>query len=778
MIDVAKLKYGAWLSLLIAVTGNAAPSTGIKQLLDEIGYRIEVLQEKADRPPVTNTVVVTNTVYITNGSPVIVTNIPAAPLPVTTNEEGLRVEFELLQDVDPPNGNPQGLLVASPGVEVFAVWTEGPYGTLHFKFHPTLDGVRLYKRERGVSIRINLPPPDNQWHKFIATCDLRRIAALRDSVFTLVKNDYNSTTNVLYIGNSHNGWATDPPYSEGSRLDGSDRWNANVKYRNIVVSQFPVKHPGARYSHITWIGNSSQPQFGQGVHSGFHPYLKFVCIGTNIVAHNGYDEGRHQLKRFSVDNPQFVNARFGNGGRTLGLEPSGIPVDLASSGGLLYVKTADGLVDSYNPDTLAPVALRQTFFPADESSTWNGVIARVDFENDQVVIGGVAVGQRGGYKVNGIAVTLDKFGHYYFDGPNPTRSGFASFQRDGRIWISDAATSRYLRFQSVEDGKWVPDGTVIQFVPHTSYVCSVDQNDPNRVFSRYLEFHYDYAQNFWTLIRNWEPKQGDGMHDFMDGFHTVRTVNDKTMAIVNYNSGPRRQLVELSETGIVKTVHTDLHPDWRLEADGQVTYWKEGQGVASFWSSDFKTEKYLGSAPVTNGSPVWMIKRIVGTDQVITYAPQANHPGPHLGSARAGAWIWPGHRAQRGPNNGLGNFDSYCGHWTDEEQIINGVKVKVHVWKYAYAGDMVPPVIVGDRIFIHAYEEFYRESGQGNQTQEWDALGNFIGQFGTMAFDYTDLAAPLSASNSKSIDAAEVTGEMYIFLGNEQGVGVQVAKKQ
>lgn len=772
------MRLGALLWLLISFSARAVPPADIQQLLNALTYKIEVLQEKADRPPITNFIVMWHTNFVTN-QPIVITNLPPPvvtnvppvvtnipPVVGVTNEEGIRIEFELLQDIPAPTGNPQGVLVIAPGIEVFAVWTDGPYGTIYFRFHPTLDGVRLYKKERGVSIGISLPAPDTQWHKFVATCDLRRIAAMRDGVFAQVKNDYNSTTNVLYIGNSHNGWPTEPAYREGSRWDGSDRWNQNVKFRNVSVARFPVNHPGARYEHVTWIGNTSLPQFGQGVHSGFHPYLEFVCIGTNIFAHNGYDEGRYQLKRFSIYNPQFVNARFGNGGRTLGPDPSGIPVDLASSGGLLYVKTADGLVDSYNPDTLAPVALRQTFFPSDESSTWNGIIARVDFENDQVIIGGVAVGQKGGYKANGINVTNDKFGHYYFDGPNPTRSGFASFQRDGRIWVSDAVTSRYLRFQSIEDGKWEHDGTVIQFVPHTSYVCSVDQNDPNRVFSRYLEFHYDYAQNLWTLIRNWEPKQGDGMHNFMDGFHTVRTVNDKTMAIVNWNSGPRRQLVELSETGIVKTVHQDLHPDRRLEADGQVTYWKEGQGVASFWSSDFKTEKYLGSAPVTNGSPVWMIKRIVGTDQVITYAPQADHPGPHLGSSRAGAWIWPGHRAPRGPNNGLGNFDSYCGYFEGA------------TWKYAYAGDMVPPVVVGDRIFIHAYEEFYRESGQGNQTQEWDALGNFIGQFGTMAFDYTDLAAPLSASNSKSIDAAEVTGEMYIFLGNEQGVGVQVARRK
>lgn len=87
------------------------------------------------------------------------------------------------------------------------------------------------------------------------------------------------------------------------------------------------------------------------------------------------------------------------------------------------------------------------------------------------------------------------YSHYDFN----TRAvkGGVHIGSDGTLWVIDAGNGRILHYTS--GGTYLNQ---IAYIP-MNYNCSVDRNNPTRVFAGPLEFQVSYPALTWTLVNNW-----------------------------------------------------------------------------------------------------------------------------------------------------------------------------------------------------------------------------------------------------------------------------------
>jgi hypothetical protein len=286
------------------------------------------------------------------------------------------------------------------------------------------------------------------------------------------------------------------------------------------------------------------------------------------------------------------------------------------SGDTVYVKYNDGAVYGFNVTTSSNMGSGFSFpgLPTVEFSTPGGIeialhptnpqIAAVYYTNtEQVVVYANAqtstpttlftIGMVNGYS-NGPSIAIPTNTHefrtnqlklcsYYYDADDASRGPdnrvyrpVLCFQSDGKLWISDTATSRMLRF----DASGLCDNWFM-FVAHT-YTASANPNDPKRVFMGYLEFEVDYTKplkNGWVLKNYWGRESSSGRPETArgamtdNGLHTVVTLTNGgtigTYALVRDPAqSNRKRLMELSASGLRATIVTNLHPLSELERDG------------------------------------------------------------------------------------------------------------------------------------------------------------------------------------------------------------------
>ena len=68
---------------------------------------------------------------------------------------------------------------------------------------------------------------------------------------------------------------------------------------------------------------------------------------------------------------------------------------------------------------------------------------------------------------------------------------------DGSFWMIDAGNGRIMHYNNA--GVYINQ---IAYVP-MNYNCSVDRNDPTRVFAGFLEYKITYPELTWELVNNW-----------------------------------------------------------------------------------------------------------------------------------------------------------------------------------------------------------------------------------------------------------------------------------
>jgi len=392
-------------------------------------------------------------------------------------------------------------------------------------------------------------------------------------------------------------------------------------------------------------------------------------------------------------------------------------------------------------------------------------------------------GTAGGYSANGAAVTTSKFQFGPF-----TALAVAS---DGSFWVGDAATQRFLHFTSAR--AYIDQ---IACIP-TSYVATVDYNNPARVFDGFLEYQVDYTKpllpgdpyatggnHSWKLVNNWAagtPAQYLAGGSF-SGLLTVATLsNGRTYAMVPNSATGKNAIVELTAAGSIRPTGTELtagypptqsfslygNGDLRynvLAAEGtpsgvQTVYKQALTGFDASGNPLWGAATTLASMPARSGDPYaghgwpgsspWQWP-ITSTNVLVSFDENLGNTGMHLGGSAVGgsSWLWQASPSVTSdvPPDGLGSYD-----------IGDGTN---------YGGNKV---LASGRNIVYGYHgEFWNQSEMDQFMHFYDD-GLFVGQFGTPG-SFTspqDGATPGKAGNAMSPVLAQSNGELYLYVNEE-----------
>ena len=379
-------------------------------------------------------------------------------------------------------------------------------------------------------------------------------------------------------------------------------------------------------------------------------------------------------------------------------------------------------------------------------------------------------GQLGGYPVNGNEVRSDKF---WFDHSDLGATTFITIAPDHSFWVGDIGNNRCLHFSASRS--YIEQ---LMFQPHT-YAASVDANNPNRVFSEFLEFQVDYSRpvgESWTLVRNWRAGLDSKYIGFFQGLRQVTTLsNGRTYAFVRAPTLRHIEMVELldsrlrptgltwEETGFDKAAAT-LLPDGSLSLvpfysapNSTITWQKQAlTGFDGVGNPQWAAPAFLASAPAGSRDPFprpggfGEIKTpLTSSGQVISFDFSKND-NYHLGAVKAGGngWLW--RAAPTGPLDGKGTYD-----------IGNGVQ---------YAGNVA---MTAGRHIVYGYHGEFWSGAQASQWMHFYDNGLVVGQFGETTVGRLASEGVLagSAGNGVSPNLIVQNGETYMWVNDEGGHG-------
>ena len=405
-------------------------------------------------------------------------------------------------------------------------------------------------------------------------------------------------------------------------------------------------------------------------------------------------------------------------------------------------------------------------------------------------------GQPNGY-VTDPAVTNDKF---YFSDSRSTHNPitpvnvklsytFVAFQPDGSFWVNDMGNSRVQHYSA--DRSFIDR---IMFLP-TSFNCSIDSNDPTRLFSDYLEFKIDYslplgpANGSWTLVRNWGavvPKSHN-YNQYLGRFRFVATLsNGRTYSAlsVDLTISPNNtyELVELPATGPLRFTgirfpngNYQLYPDGSLRVMstariGSPVVWQK-QPLTGFDSANNPQwgalETVAQSPSVTPVDPVYWGNvsslapgETTSSEVIVSFdgskAAAGHSVGYHLGGIRAGSskWLWRTAPSTR---------TEYTGDFPVDGAFDIGNRVN-NPGSRALAIDR--------NIFWGYYGEFWK----GTQTNKWHHVydnGLLVGQFGVTGKDETGSPYALfpamtgNAFSFKVVKSPTDPGTVYLYHNDD-----------
>ena len=382
------------------------------------------------------------------------------------------------------------------------------------------------------------------------------------------------------------------------------------------------------------------------------------------------------------------------------------------------------------------------------------------------------LGQAGGYTTN-TAVTNDRF---MFD--EIGFNAFVTFQPDGSFWVGDYGNGRVQHYSATRE--FIDR---VQYRP-SSYFCSIDANNPQRLFSDYLEYEVDYSlplgptNGSWKLVRNWEKavrnlEQG-GTATYGRFFPNTFS-NGRTYALIpKSETGQKAGSLEMFElaadgklrkTGIVvPTAYASLQPDGSIRTVTQASASSKTGPMAGTitWTSAVLTgfdtnanptyalPKTLASTPYIGTDPVWWngaahLRAGVQTTSDVVVSFDAGLPGDdgrqstgyHLGGVRVGGtgWLW---------RTSLSTHRNYSGDWPEDGAFDVGNRVQ-------YAGSV--PMTVERHVFYGYNGEFYKNS-QANKFRHYFDNGLYVGEFG-------ELGANVGFTSGVLFSPAKMAGNVH-----------------
>lgn len=394
-------------------------------------------------------------------------------------------------------------------------------------------------------------------------------------------------------------------------------------------------------------------------------------------------------------------------------------------------------------------------------------------------------GLAGGYLTNGPAVANNKFWfqNWTVAAVNTVQTllptTFITFAGDGSFWVGDEYNNRILHFDA--------NRNYLEQIMYqrSSISCTVDKNNPARVFSGFLEFNVDYSKPLaqsWTLVNNWEVN-ADTNHNMASGasggFYGLQTFsNGRTYALIDnrtnryaYNQ-MAKELCELTTNGIR---FTGIYPGAINGTSIVNSFGADGSALAATANGN-----HWYSSPVTgfdsNNNPTWGTQTTIATaptgglnpmnqnietfkttpittNNVVICFDDGLGTNYHLGgiALNGNNFLWRAAPA-------VSYFDGQGGY-----EISNGL---------TYAGSDVQAI---DRHVVYGFHgEFFRNQAQAGQHFHYYDDGLFIGQFGESYLGYpTDWVVPAFVGNGFGPVMVKTNGEYYTYENDEGAHGVQ-----
>lgn len=386
-------------------------------------------------------------------------------------------------------------------------------------------------------------------------------------------------------------------------------------------------------------------------------------------------------------------------------------------------------------------------------------------------------GQAGGYNNGDPSVTVDKL----WFGRGDEKSSIA-VQSDGSFWVNDYQNNRVLHISASRTYL-----EQIAYQPH-SYLTTIDLNNPNRVFSNFLEFKIDYSKSLkagstgaWVLVKNWAAGLPNPQYpsSSFDGLRTVVTLsNGRTYGLISSNDGSIA-VVELPKTGYLRPTGIKLTSDKVLYKNGELSSASspsEGvqivkrlplKGFDSLGNPQWEAENILASLPAKVGDPYYRgaFSGMSGPRFPVTSSGIAisldqsvrGNTGFHLGGIKEGSdrWLWKA--SPTGQLDGRGTFQT--------QEIDNTIN---------YGGNQV--WADGRNVLYGFHGEFFTDPlngnvGQANQFMHFYDDGLFVGQFGVPSTRATEEAQAGLGGNSFSFTLVQVGKNLYVYHNDESSHG-------
>ena len=350
---------------------------------------------------------------------------------------------------------------------------------------------------------------------------------------------------------------------------------------------------------------------------------------------------------------------------------------------------------------------------------------------------------------------------------------FVAYQSDGSLWIGDYGNMRCQHFAS--NGRYIDN---IQYMGY-SYSVQVDVNKPTRVFSDFLEFNINYADNSWTYVKNWAYNVTLPTDFDADRLRSVATLsNGRTYALyIRPNNFGNKEVIELNPvTGIrftgvmLDNAVCDMNPDgsiWQIGSNAldRPTFWKRKSLTGFDGSNNPQWGSYvtIETTPnVTADDPLTAdgyLKRSqqTSTGVIATFSsdngkPNSRGRGYHLGGFKKGVWVFKTSPSTR--NDYVGSMPNDGAY-----DIGNGVN---------NPGSFMQVV---DRHIFWGYSGEFWKGSQTNVYNHYLDNGLMIGQFGYsegyISRPSSPEAAPKDAGNAISGTYVRVGNDIHFFHADE-----------
>ncbi len=376
------------------------------------------------------------------------------------------------------------------------------------------------------------------------------------------------------------------------------------------------------------------------------------------------------------------------------------------------------------------------------------------------------LGQAGGYYASTV-VANDRFA--FSDDWGGAGYVFLAYQEDGSFWVGDDGNHRYLHFSAKRDYL-----DQIAFLP-AAYGMSVDLNKPTRIYQNYLEAAVDRSAKDvqkvgkgWTLTRNFGAKIPATVESFECFKETTTFTNGRTYSSVRNRKEIRRQIVELSDSGVR---FTGVYFDFGSHVDKDGNLWNlgtggPGTGVALFRQPvtgfDKDNNPVYGEKATYCGYPKYQETLPYGANPTAVSAKNGmaiffgpgNHDGWHLGAVAKGgtdfAWL-------AAPSTGQG----YQGAFPTDGYFQNGNGTN-------YPGGLQH--VAGDFIFWNEHDEFYKASGQVNKWHVTDMNGLEVGVWGVTQSlrEQQPEGAPWNAGNAVSSNVVQLDASTFEICHSDE----------